>query len=177
MVQDTLLYKLSQAGKAQRVFVAAKLREIDLHPGQDGVLMLLKEKGAMCLSDVGLLLAIQPPTVTKMTVRLERNGYIRRRTAPQDQRKCMIELTEKGEEKVAEIEALWQRADADVMQSVSPTMRAFLDEALADLEASLYRKAGRWKAPSNPVRKTAASASGGAVNGRAEAVSVRQSPV
>jgi len=146
LVQDTLLYQLAQAGKAQRVFIASKLREIDLHPGQDAVLMLLKEKGSVCLSDVGLLLAIQPPTVTKMTVRLERGGYLSRRTSPQDQRKCLIELTEKGEEKVAELEDLWRRADEEAMRAVSPTVRSFLGEALSDLENVLYRKAGRWKA-------------------------------
>ncbi|WP_156953269.1 MarR family winged helix-turn-helix transcriptional regulator [Afifella pfennigii] len=146
MVQDTLLYQLAQAGKAQRVFIATKLREVGLHPGQDSVLMLIKEKGSVCLSDLGLLLAIQPPTVTKMTVRLERAGYILRRSSPQDQRKCMIDLTEKGEEKVAELEELWRRADEEAMQGVSPSARAFLGETLCDLESVLYRRAGRWKA-------------------------------
>jgi len=54
-------------------------------------------------SDISATLMIDPSTVGKALVRLERAGFIKRSVYPQNRRERVVELTEKGKRQYAEL--------------------------------------------------------------------------
>jgi DNA-binding MarR family transcriptional regulator len=59
-------------------------------------------EGPIIMSDLGEELGITPRNVTKLVDELEAEGLVRRLPHPSDRRATLIELTEKGREKIAE---------------------------------------------------------------------------
>ena len=59
-------------------------------------------EGPIIMSDLGEELGVTPRNVTKLVDELEAEGLVRRLPHPSDRRATLIELTERGREKIAE---------------------------------------------------------------------------
>jgi len=64
---------------------------------------------------------------------LEREGLAERRPSPTDRRARVIAVTKAGKRKVAEADAVKERIQAEVLETLPPRQRKALLEALADL--------------------------------------------
>jgi DNA-binding MarR family transcriptional regulator len=69
---------------------------------QLAVLRHLLEKGPRTVGQIGQFLYVRDATASAMLERMERDGYITRRRAPEDNRKVLIEPTELGRTVVAQ---------------------------------------------------------------------------
>eukprot|EP01037_Dinobryon_pediforme_P037064 gene37064-44339_t len=72
--RKSITYRLAQAAKAHRSRSGAHLARIGLHPGQESVLKALADLDGQTMSQLAQILAVQPPTVTKMITRLAAQG-------------------------------------------------------------------------------------------------------
>lgn len=62
------------------------------------VLMILWEEDGMAVNDIAKKLILNTNTITPLLKRMEQQGIIRRKRSRQDERKVIVQLTEKGRE-------------------------------------------------------------------------------
>jgi len=72
------------------------LRVLDITYPQYLVLMVLRERDHVAMTDLAQRLTLESSTLTPMLKRLEEQGLVRRKRYAFDERKIVISLTEKG---------------------------------------------------------------------------------
>lgn len=72
------------------------LTKIDIHPGQQHLLMNLKENDGQSLKELAEKLEIKPATATVMVQRMEKSGLVIKKSDEKDQRVSRIFITNKG---------------------------------------------------------------------------------
>jgi DNA-binding MarR family transcriptional regulator len=98
IVEDRLIFLISKVYQKlilnlQKAFSDAQL---EVTPIQAMVLFLLQKKDGASLTELSHALMLENPTVTGLTDRLEKLGYVKRADHPEDRRVYLIHLTEKG---------------------------------------------------------------------------------
>lgn len=76
----------------------ARLNAHGVAVGQFGILLLLWEQDGLTQSELGKRAAVEQSTVANTLARMERDGLIRRQSAPQDRRSAFIYLTRRARE-------------------------------------------------------------------------------
>ncbi len=103
------------------------------------MLLLLRENGAMAVTEIGFRLRLSHPMIIKLARTLEAAGLVRDEADPADHRRRLIALTEKGAAQTALAQGL--------LGDVARTFDAMFDEAGIDLFAAIERfeaVAERW---------------------------------
>ena len=111
-------YAIFQLARAHRAYAAALLREMDLHPGQELLLMQLFDHGqtqSELLESVGL----DHSTVSKSLSRMQDAGLLVREPAAHDRRVMVVQLTDKGRAMREPIAALWQALEETTARNLS----------------------------------------------------------
>ncbi|MFN3172062.1 MAG: MarR family winged helix-turn-helix transcriptional regulator [Hyphomicrobiales bacterium] len=135
--RKTVTYRLVQASKAYRQRSASILAELDLHPGQDQILKALADEDGQTMGALAHALSVQPPTITKMVVRLSAQGMVERRPSANDGRSSTVFLTEKGQQLIGDLDARLKRMDQDALKGFEGKDRKRLRKALIQLERNL----------------------------------------
>ena len=99
IVEDRLIFLISKVYQKlivnlQRAFSDARL---EVTPIQAMVLFLLQKKDGASLTELSQGLMLENPTITGLTDRLEKLGYVKRADHPNDRRVYLIHLTKKGD--------------------------------------------------------------------------------
>jgi DNA-binding MarR family transcriptional regulator len=87
------LYRVANLFKREH---GRALRSHKLTPEQWQALATLWDRGAMNQTEIARVTMQDAPAVSRMLVRMERNGWIRRRPDPNDARSSVVELTPAG---------------------------------------------------------------------------------
>jgi DNA-binding MarR family transcriptional regulator len=101
---------LQQVARARRTRLATYLAPHGLHPGQEGVLLLLWSHPGLRQADLARRLGVEAPTVTRMLQRLERAGLVERRADAHDGRLVRVHPTPRARL----LEGVVRRAVAEV---------------------------------------------------------------
>lgn len=101
-------YAIFQLARAHRGYAAAMLREMDLHPGQELLLMQLLDRDGQSQSELLASVGLDHSTVSKSLRRMQDAGLLTREPAEHDRRVMVVRLTDKGRAMRAPIEAMWQ---------------------------------------------------------------------
>lgn len=133
MLDETLTFALIKITKVHRYRIAAELAELGLHVGQEMLLNQLWREDGLSQSELIARLGVEPPTVTKTLQRLEKAGFVHRTSDPSRPRLSRVYLTEAGRRLQAPVEAIWRRADEDLLAQLSPEDRPRLLELVAGL--------------------------------------------
>ncbi|TDC00167.1 MarR family transcriptional regulator [Nonomuraea longispora] len=104
---DALNQAIRHLTLRHRARAAALLAPLDLHPGQEVLLLELARTGPMIQAKLSEALGCEPPSVTLMARKLEAAGHIRRKPAPSDRRASVVELTDSGTALAGRIKQLW----------------------------------------------------------------------
>ncbi len=99
IVEDRLIFLISKVYQKlilnlQKAFTDAHL---EVTPIQAMVLFLLQKRDGASLTELSQGLMLENPTVTGLTDRLEKLGYVKRADHPNDRRVYLIHLTKKGD--------------------------------------------------------------------------------
>jgi DNA-binding MarR family transcriptional regulator len=105
---------------------------IGLHRGQPFVLRILWAEEGLTQTELARRLHRTPATITNMLQRLQKAGFVERRSDPQDQRISRVYLTEAGYEIQAQVEQVWQEDE-------TRTLGGFSDREIATLRGYLER--------------------------------------
>jgi DNA-binding MarR family transcriptional regulator len=120
---------------ASRLLVGVSARSIaaideSLTIPQFRMLVVLYAFGPLKPSSAAEILHVNPSNATRMVHRLITANLVERRTNPEVRREALIELTEAGEQTVAQVTMQRHRHIADIVERMSERDRTYLVEAL-----------------------------------------------
>jgi DNA-binding MarR family transcriptional regulator len=117
--------------------LAWALAQTGVSPNQFLVLMALAETGQVCQQFLAGVIGIEPRNIVPILDSLEARGLVGRETDPADRRRRLIELTRAGRCIVAELSALGQQTERELLapmpragrESLRRILRTVLDAA------------------------------------------------
>ena len=134
--EGQLSYAIFQLARSHRGHAAAMLREMDLHPGQELLLMHLLDRDGQTQSELVESLGVDHSTVSKALRRMQDAGLLVREPAAHDRRVMVVHLTDKGRAMREPIAALWQTLEEASARNLSEQQtESFVDTAYAITEA------------------------------------------
>ena len=101
-------YAIFQLARAHRGHAAAMLREMDLHPGQELLLMHLLDRDGQTQSELLDSVGLDHSTVSKSLRRMQDAGLLVREPAEHDRRVMVVHLTDKGRAMREPLAAMWR---------------------------------------------------------------------
>ena len=129
-------YAIFQLARAHRAYAAALLRAMDLHPGQELLLMHLFDRDGQSQSDLLENVGLDHSTVSKALRRMQDAGLVLREPAAHDRRVMVVHLTDKGRALREPIAALWQSLEETSVRNLSQQQaESFVETAYAITEA------------------------------------------
>jgi DNA-binding MarR family transcriptional regulator len=129
-------YAIFQLARAHRACAAAMLRDMDLHPGQELLLMQLFDRDGQTQSELLESVGLDHSTVSKSLSRMQDAGLLVREPAAHDRRVMVVHLTEKGHAMCEPIAALWRTLEEASARNLSERQaKSFVKTAYAITEA------------------------------------------
>lgn len=118
--KSNTLQRIQCAARYIRTTLAFRLTEIGLYPGQDMLLLLLAQEDGQSPSLLARRLHVKPPTVTKMIMRLQAQGFVTKKASDDDLRQSFIFLTKNGYNAIQDIEKAVKKTEKDVFRGFDP---------------------------------------------------------
>lgn len=109
--QQDLTGKLILAARLCRSLRARFLLAHGLYAGQDVLLKSLECKSGQSMGELAKNLGVRAPTITKMVLRMQAQGLLKRENSGFDNRLSLITMSAKGEALLEEIDTAWSRAE------------------------------------------------------------------
>lgn len=116
---DEIVRTLRSLTMTQRGRKSVFLRELDLQPGQDVVLLELSRLGQASQKELAELAEVDEPSVGRSIVRLESKDLVQRSIDPRDARRRVVELTAEGRRVVPKLKRLHIRFAKEVIDGVN----------------------------------------------------------
>ncbi len=139
---ESIDFILANICHMHRVRAHHLLEGIGLYRGQPQVLHFLWEQEGLTQTELAGKLKITAATMTKMLQRMEKSGFIQRRSDDTDQRVTRVYLTSTGREVKGALEGIWQTLEADTFANFSPEERALLRRFLLQVRENLIHATG-----------------------------------
>ena len=112
-------YAIFQLARAHRGYAAAMLREMDLHPGQELLLMHLLDRDGQTQSELLESVGLDHSTVSKSLRRMHDAGLLIREPAEHDRRVMVVHLTDKGRAMREPLAAMWRDLEETTARNLS----------------------------------------------------------
>ena len=110
---STVGYVLAQACHLHRQRADVLLNHLGVHVGQEMFLCELWANEGITQTELAERLLLQPATVTNSLQRMEREGFVERRTDAEDQRISRVYLTDKGRNLEESIQEKWSQLEQE----------------------------------------------------------------
>ncbi|AZB41409.1 MarR family transcriptional regulator [Bacillus sp. FJAT-42376] len=124
--QYPISFSIFALARSHRALAAHLLREIDLFPGQELLLMQLWQRDRQSQNRLTQALGLDHSTIAKSVKRLQDAGLVTRSRSPEDGRVTLVTLTEAGRELESSVLGAWNKLE-DVTS-----------DALTDHEKTLF---------------------------------------
>ncbi|MDH6221767.1 MarR family winged helix-turn-helix transcriptional regulator [Streptomyces pseudovenezuelae] len=129
-------YAIFQLARAHRAYAAVMLRKMDLHPGQELLLMQLLDRDGQTQSELLESVGLDHSTVSKSLRRMQDAGLLVREPAAHDRRVMVVHLTDRGRAMRESISALWQALEETTARNLSEQQaESFVETAYAITDA------------------------------------------
>ena len=90
-------------------------------------------------SELAARLHVQPATITKMIQRMEKAGFVERRSDPEDQRVSRVYLTDVGRSIRNEVKRVWRMLEDETLVGFSLEERVLLRRFFLQMRENLIR--------------------------------------
>lgn len=137
MINNEIREHIDKISAHMRRQYAERLRELDLHVGQDNLLCKLWNDNGMTQMELREHLNCEPPTITNMVKTLEKKGFVYRMKDPNDGRVSRVYLTDKGLEVREPIENMWRNQQDRLLKGLTEEDRILLNKFLQQMENNL----------------------------------------
>ena len=91
----------------------------DLNKTHAGILFSLHQSGSLSQKELAKRMDVTPPSITSAIQKMEKAGYISRKTDEKDQRIMRLELAEKGKSCIEDVKMVAQQLDELIFQGMS----------------------------------------------------------
>src|SRR4051812_38528168 len=134
--EGQMSYAIFQLARAHKARAAAMLREMDLHPGQELLLMHLLDRDGQTQSELLDAVGLDHSTVSKSLRRMQDAGLLLREPAEHDRRVMVVHLTDKGRAMREPLAAMWRALEETSARNLSEQQaESFVETAYAITEA------------------------------------------
>ena len=118
---DRLIYLVFTAQNRLRMYVRDELTAagVKITLVQAGILFLLQEKNGRTMSELGRLLSLDNSTITGLIDRLEKSGFVQRKTNPNDRRMSLIHITRQGIKEVNKAKTVINQVNEEIKADFS----------------------------------------------------------
>lgn len=130
---------LSQICRLKHARIHTLLEDLGLYRGQPSVLRALWAQEGLMHTELARQLQVQPATITKMLQRMEKAGFIERRSDPEDHRVSRVYLTEAGQAVRAEVQQVWRQLEEEAFSGFTLEERVLLRRFFLDIRENLQR--------------------------------------
>jgi DNA-binding MarR family transcriptional regulator len=117
--EGPMSYAIFQLARAHRARATAMLREMNLHPGQELLLMHLLDRDGQTQSELLESVGLDHSTVSKSLRRMQDGGLLIREPAEHDRRVMVVHLTDKGRAMREPLAAMWRALEETTARNVS----------------------------------------------------------
>ncbi|MDH6697414.1 MarR family transcriptional regulator [Streptomyces griseoviridis] len=130
--EGRLSFAIFQLARAHRGHAAAMLRSMNLHPGQELLLMQLFDRDGQTQSELLEGVGLDHSTVSKSLRRMQDAGLLTREPAAHDRRVMVVRLTDAGRALRAPIADMWRTLEEiSVRELTAEQIDAFTASAYA----------------------------------------------
>ncbi|MGW0777740.1 MarR family winged helix-turn-helix transcriptional regulator [Streptomyces sp. NPDC002835] len=134
--EGPMSYAIFELARAHRARAAAMLREMDVHPGQELLLMRLLDRDGQTQSELLESVGLDHSTVSKSLRRMQDAGLLVREPAEHDRRVMVVHLTDKGRALREPLAAMWRALEETSARDLSAQQaESFVRTAYAIAEA------------------------------------------
>jgi DNA-binding MarR family transcriptional regulator len=142
-----LSYAVFQLARAHRGHAAAMLRTMNLHPGQELLLMQLFDRDGQTQSELLDSVGLDHSTVSKSLRRMQDAGLLTREPAEHDRRVMVVRLTDAGRALRGPIADMWRSLEELSVQDLTREQVESFTRTAYVIEQSIKKRARQ--APSN----------------------------
>ena len=128
---------IARLAHIHRIRLNEYLSKHHLHVGQEMLLKYLWNQDGLSQKEIGEFMGIQSATVTRMVIRMERAGFVERRTDPDDQRVSRVYLTERGRSLQPVVEQGWMAIEQQILADFPLEERLLLRRFLEQIYRNL----------------------------------------
>ncbi|MFG3247695.1 MarR family winged helix-turn-helix transcriptional regulator [Streptomyces sp. NPDC048187] len=118
--EGRLSYAVFQLARAHRGHAAAMLRAMNLHPGQELLLMQLFDRDGQTQAELLEQVGLDHSTVSKSLRRMQEAGLLTREPAPHDRRVMVVHLTDAGRALREPIADMWRTLEQISVRDLTP---------------------------------------------------------
>ncbi|MEU9520031.1 MarR family transcriptional regulator [Streptomyces sp. NPDC048224] len=118
--EGRLSYAVFQLARAHRGHAAAMLRAMNLHPGQELLLMQLFDRDGQTQAELLEQVGLDHSTVSKSLRRMQEAGLLTREPAPHDRRVMVVRLTDAGRALREPIADMWRTLERISVRDLTP---------------------------------------------------------
>jgi len=113
---DRLIYLIFTAQQKLRTYMKNVMMKenVRVTTAQAGILFLLKQRSGQSMSEMSHYLSIDNSTLTGLVDRLERAGFVRRNSNPDDRRALNIDITDAGIRELERAKAVIRRINEEI---------------------------------------------------------------
>lgn len=133
----TTTYLMVKVARAHRGLVSNALSSLNLHIGQERLLMELWQEDGLTQTELAERLCIEPPTLTKMLNRLEKTKLLEKQKDAKDARISRIFLTKKGYSLQKQVTKLWLDIEKKILAELSVEERLLYHRFLIQIYQNL----------------------------------------
>jgi DNA-binding MarR family transcriptional regulator len=134
--EGPMSYAIFELARAHRGRAAAMLRKMDLHPGQELLLMHLLDRDGQTQSELLEAVGLDHSTVSKSLRRMQEAGLLVRESAEHDRRVLVVHLTDKGRAMREPLAAMWRTLEeTSALHLSTQQAESFVHTAYAIIDA------------------------------------------
>ena len=138
---ESLDFLLVQICRLHHARAHTLLEGLGLYRGQPPMLHALWEREGLTHGELAERLHVQPATITKMIQRMEKAGFLERRSDPEDQRVSRVYLTDAGRNIQAEVRRVWSALEGETFDGFTLEERVLLRRFFLQVRDNLIRVA------------------------------------
>lgn len=99
-MEDRTFFLLSRLATSLKSYLRKELKiaDVDLTPGQIGILFSLRRENTMTMSELANRIKTDNAATTRLVDQLVKSAYVTRESNPQDRRQWIVSLTSEGTE-------------------------------------------------------------------------------
>lgn len=117
---------------------AQELSVLGLSPKAHGVLTLLRSRGAQAQHELSETMGAAASTIVALVDALEQAGMALRRDDPQDRRRNVVEITDRGRHVAARADTIADRVEHELLAPISAPEQAMLRALLHRLHGAAH---------------------------------------
>jgi MarR family transcriptional regulator, organic hydroperoxide resistance regulator len=129
-ITEYLAYLLAQADRQVNRQLEARLKASGVAVEQWRILKVLSHKNGSSMGDLADAVLMNHPTLTKIMDRMVSSALVYRRPDPEDGRRVLIYLSDRGRELVAELDSMAIRHQAEIIHNYGNEKAAQLKHLL-----------------------------------------------